>query len=64
MGCHKGLMRSSINYQFEGDSQTGPGLLKYANGPGDGVRTRNLPINSRVLCRIELRRDGPIRRKP
>lgn len=31
-----------------------------ANGPGDGVRTRNRSINSRVLCQIELRRDEPI----
>ena len=34
---------------------------KRANGPGDGVRTRNLPINNRMLCRIELRRDGRYR---
>ena len=27
-----------------------------ARGPGDGVRTRNLPISSRVLCPVELRR--------
>lgn len=33
-----------------------------ARGPGDGVRTRNLPINSRVLCQLELRRDGRYRR--